>query len=326
MLLSIFAVVGGLTLLIYGADRLVYGAVGVAGVLGFSPLIIGLIVIGFGTSAPEILVSATAALQGNPGIGFGNAIGSNITNIIMVLGVTALIIPLQISSQALKYEFPLLILISFLTFMLVIDGEISQFDSAILLLGIFMTLGLLGYFTIRNKKDGADDTIATKFNDEISDNARIRKGCFWLIIGLTLLIGSSKALVWGAVNIAQAYGISDLIIGLTIIAIGTSLPELAASIMSAIRKEHDLIIGNIIGSNIFNLLAVIGITGAIQPGAFPDEALTRDMPIMLVLTVALFLMACPWRGAVRITRLQGSLLFTGFVAYEYMLYTAAMRV
>ncbi len=321
MLLSILAVIGGLVLLVYGADRFVYGAAGTANALGVSPLIIGLTVVGFGTSAPEMLVSGTAALQGNPGLGFGNAIGSNITNIVLVLGLTALIMPLKVDSQTLKREFPILILISFMTFGLVVDGEISQIDSAFLIFSMFVILGLLGYLAT-HKKQG--DPIEAEFDCEIPHNVSVKKGMLWLFIGLVLLVGSSKILVWGAVNIAQAYGISDLIIGLTIIAIGTSLPELAASLMSAIKKEHDLIIGNIIGSNMFNLLAVIGIAGSIQPGEFPAEALVRDMPIMLGLTILLFLMAYGWRGTARITRLEGGLLFAGFVAYEYFLYTVSV--
>lgn len=321
MLLSILAVIGGLALLVYGADRFVYGAAGTANALGISPLIIGLTIVGFGTSAPEMLVSGTAALQGNPGLGFGNAIGSNITNIVLVLGLTALIMPLKVDSQTLKREFPLLILISFMTFGLVVDGDITQIDSGLLILGIFVILGLLGYLATHQK---VDDPIAEEFDCEIPHDVSIKKGLSWLVFGLLLLIGSSKILVWGAVNIAQAYGVSDLIIGLTIIAIGTSLPELAASIMSAIKKEHDLIIGNIIGSNMFNLLAVIGIAGSIQPGPFPAEALNRDMPIMLGLTLLLFVMAYGWRGSARISRIEGGLLFAGFVAYEFFLYTVSV--
>ena len=321
VVLYIFAVIGGLALLVYGADRFVYGAAGTADALGVSPLIIGLTVVGFGTSAPEILVSGTAALQGNPGLGFGNAIGSNITNIALVVGVTALVMPLKVDSQTLKREFPALLFVSLAVFFLVLDGHISRADSSLLLVGMVAILLLLAFIAGHRRPD---DPLAGEFDGEIPHGVSIRNGLVWLFVGLLLLLVSARVLVWGAVGIARIFGVSDLIIGLTIVAIGTSLPELAASIMSAIRREHDLIIGNIIGSNMFNLLAVIGIAGLIHPGTFPADALTRDMPIMLALTVVLFLMAFGMRGAARIGRLEGALLLGSFVAYEAMLYAVSV--
>ncbi|TNF96027.1 MAG: calcium/sodium antiporter, partial [Gammaproteobacteria bacterium] len=251
MIPSILAIFGGLILLVYGADRFVMGAAGTARALGVSPLIIGLTVVGFGTSAPEILVSGTAAWKGNPGLGFGNAIGSNITNIALVLGITALVMPLTVHSQTLKREFPALLVISIGSWLLVIDGHISRLDSAILLGSIVVLLGLLAFIAIKKK---LNDPIIAEFSDEIPQDMPISRGFFWLLVGLVLLLVSSHILVWGAVNIARLVGVSDLVIGLTIVAIGTSLPELAASAMSALKKEHDLVIGNIIGSNMFNLL------------------------------------------------------------------------
>jgi len=253
MTLSFIAIAGGFIVLVYGADRFVYGAAGTASTLGISPMVIGLTVVGFGTSAPEILVSATAAWRGNPGLGFGNAIGSNITNIALVLGATALFKPIMVDSQTLRREFPALLVISIATWLLVIDGVISRLDSSILLFSIILLLGLLANIGIRRKKG---DPIIAEFQEEIPQGMSLGWGIFWLLVGMILLLISSRVLVWGAVNIATAFGISDLVIGLTIIAIGTSLPELAASLMSAIKKEPDLIIGNIIGSNMFNLLAV----------------------------------------------------------------------
>jgi cation:H+ antiporter len=320
MALSITAVFAGLILLVYGADRFVYGAAGTANALGISPMIIGLTIVGFGTSAPEILVSGTAAINGNPGLGYGNAIGSNITNIALVLGLTAIILPLQVNSLTLRREFPALLLISIGTYLLVIDGVISMLDSILLLASITVLLALLAFIAKQGHKG---DPIDAEFLEEIPADVTVGKGMLWLTVGLALLLGSSHLLVWGAINIAQYFGVSDLIIGLTIVAIGTSLPELAASVMSAIKNEHELIIGNIIGSNMFNLLAVIGIAGIISPGEFPAEALTRDMPIMLLFTGILFIMAYGWRGAARITRAEGAILLAGFVAYEYILYTAS---
>jgi len=321
MTLSLLAIVIGLILLVYGAERFVYGAAGTANALGVSPLIIGLTIVGFGTSAPEILVSGTAAINGNPGLGFGNAIGSNITNIALVLGVAALIIPLQVDSQTLRREFPALLLVSIGAYLLVMDGEISLIDSVLLLSSIFLLLGILAVIAMKGKKG---DPIDTEFAEEIPHDVTVGRGILWFSIGLLLLLGSSNLLVWGAVNIARAYGISDLVIGLTIVAIGTSLPELAASVMSAIKKEHELIIGNIIGSNMFNLLAVIGIAGIISPGEFPAEAIDRDLPIMLALTAALFVMAYGLRGPGKITRIEGAILLAGFVAYQYILYTVSL--
>ncbi|MCW8963117.1 MAG: calcium/sodium antiporter [Gammaproteobacteria bacterium] len=321
MTLSILAIVIGLILLVYGAERFVYGAAGTANALGVSPLIIGLTIVGFGTSAPEILVSGTAAINGNPGLGFGNAIGSNITNIALVLGVAALIMPLQVDSQTLRREFPALLLVSIGAYLLVMDGAISLIDSVILLSSIFLLLGILAVIAMKGKKG---DPIDTEFAEEIPHDVTVGRGILWFSIGLILLLGSSNLLVWGAVNIAHAYGISDLVIGLTIVAIGTSLPELAASAMSAVKKEHELIIGNIIGSNMFNLLAVIGVAGIISPGEFPADAIDRDLPIMLVLTAGLFIMAYGLRGPGKITRIEGAILLAGFVAYQYILYTVSL--
>ena len=320
MALSITAVFAGLILLVYGADRFVYGAAGTANALGVSPMIIGLTIVGFGTSALDILDSGTAVINGNPGLGYGNAIGSNITNIALVLGLTAIILPLQVNSLTLRREFPALLLISIGTYLLVIDGVISLLDSILLLASITVLLALLAFIAKQGHKG---DPIDAEFVEEIPADVTVGKGMLWLTAGLVLLLGSSNLLVWGAVNIAQYFGVSDLIIGLTIVAIGTSLPELAASVMSAIKNEHELIIGNIIGSNMFNLLAVIGIAGFISPGEFPSEALTRDMPIMLLFTGILFIMAYGWKGAARITRAEGAILLAGFVAYEYILYTAS---
>ena len=321
MTLFIAAIVGGLILLVYGAERFVYGAAGTANALGVSPLIIGLTIVGFGTSAPEILVSGTAALNGNAELGFGNAIGSNITNIALVLGTAALIMPLQVDSQTLRREFPALLFISVGAYLLVLDGEISLLDSYLLLVSIILLLMMLAYIATRGKKD---DPIGAEYKEEIPHDLSVARGALWIVLGLLVLLGSSKLLVWGAVNIAQLFGISDLVIGLTIVAIGTSLPELAAAAMSAIKKEHELIIGNIIGSNMFNLLAVIGIAGAISPGEFPADAINRDMPIMLALTFLLFLMAYGLRGPGRISRIEGGILLAGFVAYQYILYTVSL--
>ena len=322
MTLSILAVVAGLILLVYGAERFVYGAAGIADALGVSRLIIGLTVVGFGTSAPEILVSGTAAINGNAGVGYGNAIGSNIANIALVLGLSALIMPLSVDSQTLRREFPALLVVSLGVYFLVVDGHISLLDSSLLLASVFILLTILARIGLNRK---AEDPIGAEFDDQIPHGLSIGRGDFWFMLGLAVLLGSSHLLVWGAVDIARAFGVSDLVIGLTIIAIGTSLPELAASVMSALKKQHELIIGNIIGSNMFNLLAVIGVAGIIRPGEFPIAAIERDMPVMLLLTAALLVMAFGWRGPAIISRLEGGILLTSFVAYQYILYTVSLN-
>ncbi len=315
LLLSLFAVISGFALLVWGADRFVHGAAATARNFGVSPLIIGLTIVGIGTSAPEILVSVMAAMQGNPALGVGNALGSNITNIALVLGATALITPLCVKSETLRREYPLMFAIMLVALLLVMDGELSRPDGLILMGG----LGALLYWMIRMGLRQNHDPMEREFESEIP-HLTTGKALFWLIVGMLLLLGSSRILVWGAVNIAHALGISDLVIGLTIVAIGTSLPELAASVMSALRKEPDIAIGNVIGSNMFNLLAVLGLPGLISPHVLEPEILSRDFPFMIGLSIAMFVMAYGFRGDGRINRLEGLLLLGGYTAYMVTLY------
>ncbi|MDH5784578.1 MAG: calcium/sodium antiporter [Chromatiales bacterium] len=315
---SIFAVIGGFALLVWGADRFVIGASATARNLGVSPLIIGLTIVGFGTSAPEMLVSAIAAGSGNPNMGIGNAVGSNITNIGLVLGITALVTPLAVRSETLKREFPILFLIMVVALLLLVDNHLGLWDGIILLIG----MGIMVYWMIslglRERKNG--DPMESEFIDEIPAHMPMKMAIFWLVLGMAILLGSSRMLVWGAVNIAQWFEISDLVIGLTIVAIGTSLPELAASVMSAMKGEHDIAVGNVIGSNMFNLLAVLGLPGLIHPTATPAELLGRDFPAMIILTILLFAMSYGFRGEGRVTRGEGAVLLIGYVVYMGMLY------
>ncbi len=320
MLLSITAVLGGFVLLVWGADRFVHGAAALARNLGISPLVIGLTIVGIGTSAPEILVSAVASLQGNPAMGVGNAIGSNITNIALVLGLTALIIPLSVNSQTLKREYPVMFLIMLLALILVFDGELSRMDGIILLSGLFIMV----YWMIRLGMKEKKDPLELEYEHEIP-HLTTGKAVFWLIVGMVLLLVSSRILVWGAVNIAQTLGVSDLIIGLTIVAIGTSMPELAASLMSALKKEPDIAIGNVIGSNMFNLLAVLGLPGLIQPHLLDSAVLSRDFPWMIGLSIALFVVAYGFRGQGRINRWEGLLLLGSYFTYLGVLYFDASQ-
>lgn len=318
MWMELLAIAGGFVLLTWSADRFVVGASALAYNLSVSPLIIGLTIVSIGTSAPEILVSVVASLQGNGGLAIGNALGSNIINIALILGVTALIVPLNVHSSIVRRELPVLIGVMLLGLLLLLDGSLGRFDGIVLLSG--MALMLLWMTRIGIKEKSSHDPIGEEFADEIQTNLSMSRAGFWIVVGGLCLLGSSKLLVWGAVAIAHAMGISDLVIGLTIVALGTSLPELAASVMSALKNEHDIAIGNVIGSNIFNLLAVLGLPGLINPGPFDASVLTRDYPVMLGLTVLLFIMAYGFRGPGRINRLEGALLVFAFVGYQTLLY------
>ncbi len=322
--LPTLAIVGGFALLVWGADRFVIGASATARNLGVSPLIIGLTIVGFGTSAPEMLVSAIAAGAGNPNMGVGNALGSNITNIGLVLGITALVTPLSVHSETLKREFPILFAIMLVALVLLIDNEMGRVDGLILLTGMGVMIYWMVSLGLREKRQGEGDPLESEFIDEIPAHMPMKMAIFWLVLGMAILLGSSRMLVWGAVEVAEWFGVSDLIIGLTIVAIGTSLPELAASIMSALKGEHDIAVGNVLGSNMFNLLAVLGMPGVIMPAATPAELMSRDFPVMIGLSIALFAMGYGFRKTGRINRFEGMLLLIGYIVYMGMLYHASM--
>lgn len=320
MLIASLAILAGLALLVWSADRFVEGSAAAAGHFGMPPLLIGMVVVGFGTSAPEMVVSALAATQGNPGLALGNAYGSNITNIALILGITAVIAPIAVHSQVMRKELPILALVTLAAAWLLFDGELSRLDAAGLLILFALLLGWSIWSGIRK----TDDTFATEMDAELTAHAMpIRKAVVWLLVGLILLIISSRILVWGAVDLATRFGVSDLVIGLTIVAIGTSLPELASSIIAARKGEHDLALGNILGSNLFNTLAVVGIAGSIAPMAVADEVLMRDIPVMVGLTLALFVLGYGFRGPGRINRLEGGGLLAVFIGYTVYLLTTA---
>lgn len=313
MLLPVASILLGLALLVWSADRFVVGAASLARNLGVPPLLVGLTVVGFGTSAPEILISTIAALQGNPGIGIGNAIGSNIANIALILGVTALVAPLTVKSDMLRREYPLLLAVSLLAFALLLDGDLDRVDGTVLLFGLLVSMLLLIRIGLQRRDH---DPLADELEAELPDNVTTRAAIGWFLVGLAVLVFSSRLLVWGSVEVAVAFGVSDLVIGLTIVAVGTSLPELAAAVMSALKNEHDLAIGNVVGSNIWNLLAVLGLPGLLAPGVIPPEAVNRDMLVMLVLTLALFLMGRTLKTKGVINRVEGALLLSTFVVYQ----------
>ena len=314
MLMAIGAIIAGLILLVWSADKFVEGSATTASHFGTPPLLIGMVVVGFGTAAPEMAVSALAASQGNPGLALGNAYGSNITNIALILGITALLAPIAVHSQVMRKELPILILVTAFAGWQLWDGDLSRMDAIGLMLAFVVLIGWSIYQGLRQP----DDALATEMTEEVNAMP-VRKAILWLVVGLLLLIISSRILVWGAVDLATTFGISDLVIGLTIVAVGTSLPELASSIIAARKGEHDLALGNILGSNLFNTLAVVGIAGLIVPMPVAPEVLTRDFPVMAALTLVLFAMCYGFRGPGRVNRFEGSALLLAFVAYTVYL-------
>lgn len=313
----IAAVIIGFAILIWGADRFVDGAANIARNLGVSPLIIGLTIVGFGTSAPEMLVSALAALDGAPALGIGNALGSNIANVGMVLGITILVSPLTVNATTLKREFPLLTLVMAVALALLWDQFLGFIDGVILFTGFILTLFGMAYLAM-NSQDHSDP-LEQDFEKEFAEpSMTTQQAVLSFITGLIALLIGSKALVWGATGIATLLGVSELVIGLTIVAIGTSLPELAASIVSALKGEHDLAIGNILGSNVFNILAVLAMPGLIMPTATDTAVLQRDFPVMVLLAVMLFLFAKFGTNG-RIGRPAGALMLLVYVAYNSLL-------
>ncbi len=318
MIFSILAIVIGLIILVYSADRFIEGSASVAKHFEVSPLLIGMVIVGFGTSSPELMVSALSAYNGNPGIALGNAYGSNITNIALILGISALINPISVHSKVLKKELPILTVITIIASIQLFDGNITRMDAGILII-IFSFLMVWSVWESKNKKD---DILAVEVESELKDRIiPLKKAFFWLILGLLLLIISSRILVWGAVTLAKLLGISDLIIGLTIVAVGTSLPELASSIIAAKKGEHDIALGNIVGSNLFNTLAVVGLAGMIKPMNVDQDILYRDIPVMFLLTLSLFIFGYGFKRTGRINRYEGFLLLSSYIAYtSYLVY------
>lgn len=322
MLFSVAALVVGLALLVWSADRFVDAAAATAKHLGMPALLIGMVIVGFGTSAPEMVVSAMASIDGNPGLALGNAYGSNIANIGLILGICALITPLAIHSGVLRRELPILLGITLLSGFQLLDGELTRTDAFTLLAVFFALMGWSIFSAMRNR----DDSLSAEFEAELKEVMPLRAALIWLVIGLVLLIAASRAFVWGAVNIAHALGVSDLIIGLTIVAVGTSLPELASSLVAIRKGEHDIAVGNVVGSNLFNTLAVVGIAAGIHPLAVEPVILTRDWVVMFVFTLALIAMGLGLTAARgRLVRWEGAVLLSGFIAYTgWLVYTVLL--
>jgi cation:H+ antiporter len=313
MLIAIIAVLVGLGLLIWSADRFVDGASATAGHLGMSPMLIGLTIVAFGTSAPEMLVSTMAALDGAPGLAIGNANGSNIANIALVLGATALVSSIPIRGDLVRTELPILTVATLGAGIILLDYYLDLVDAMLLLFGLVLCLYLFKRYQCQHPEDQTTPQASMS----------LKKGIIWLILGLVFLAIGSRILVGGAVHIATALGVSEMIIGLTIIAIGTSLPELAASIMSARKGQHGIALGNVIGSNIFNLLGVMAIPALISPVVIEADALWRDYGLMLLLTLFLLAVGFKARNGGSISRFMGILLLLIYVMYMLLLYTNA---
>lgn len=314
MVTSFVILIIGFAALVWSADRFVYGAAALAKNMGIPTLIIGLTVVAMGSSAPEMMVSASAALADKTDTAAGNAVGSNITNILLVLGVTALLRPLSVSSMTLKREMPLVLLISVAAWYVFSDNYFSFAEGIALMIAFAVFIGGLVIVSLRAKNQ--DDPFVSEACEDVPNDVSTKSAIFWLIIGMILLPVSSHFLVESAVDIAKYFGLSDLVIGLTIIAIGTSLPELAACIAGVLKNEDDLALGNIVGSNIFNLLAVLPLAGIINPSIIDPSAANRDALIMIAATVVLIAMSLNFKGARRINRVEGGLLLVAFIAYQ----------
>ncbi len=312
MLENIGYMVAGLALLIWGADRFVHGAAATARNFGIAPLLIGLTVVAFATSAPEVLVSVVAASRGEPGLAIGNAIGSNIVNIGLVLGVTAIVRPIKLESATLRREMPALLAVTLLTVSLFLDARLTHIDGYVMLTGLVIVMIWLARLGSRSP---ANDPIKKDFEAEIPDDVSMKVAIIWVVVGLGLLLLGADWLVTGAIGVAQSLGVSEVVIGVTIVAFGTSLPELAVSLISVLKGEYGLAIGNIVGSNIFNLLAVIGVAATIQPMALHPSVLSLHIFVMVAFTLVLFAMTYDYDGKARLSRLEGAALLAAYIAY-----------
>ena len=316
MLLPILSLLAGFILLMWSADTFTDNGAKIARIFNISPLVIGLLIFGFGTSAPEMLVSGLAAYDGHPEMSIGNAFGSNILNIGLVLGVTAIILPITVEKSVLKKEWLFLFLSTLIVGFLLLDGFLSFTDGLILL--SLLLLFLINVFR-ESKKGSPIDTDILEINSQNQD-----KGRTWLllIVSLIILVSSAKLVVWGGVSIAEFFEIDKLIIGLTVVALGTSLPELAVSISSALKKQHQMVIGNIIGSNLFNTLGVLAIPALIVPFTpelilkVPPEVMSRDFVYMLILTLLIVILSM----RLKISRFGGFILLTALSIYLYQLF------
>ena len=312
MLVNSLQIGVGILLLIWGADRFVHGAAAIARNFGVAPLLIGLTIVAFATSAPEILVSAVAAGRGEGGLALGNAIGSNVCNIGLVLGAVSLVRPIQLSSATLRREMSALLAVSLLTVSLFLDSFLSRVDGFVMMTGLVIVMIWLAKLGL---KSAANDPLKGDYEAEIPIDVSMKMAVLWFFVGLAVLLAGAELLVEGAISVAQAFGVSEVVIGITLVALGTSLPELAVSLISAMKKEYGLAIGNIVGSNIFNLLAVIGVAATIDPHALAPSVLSLHVFVMVAFTLVLFAMTYDYDGKSELSRIEGGALLTAYFGY-----------
>lgn len=311
-------IAAGLTVLVGGANRFVHGAAATARNLGVAPLMIGMTIVAFATSAPELLISVVAATRGETGLAIGNAVGSNIVNIGLVLGVTAIVRPIPLKSATLRREMPALLAVSLLTVSLFLDMRLSRPDGFVLLAGLIIVMTWLARLGMRS---AANDPIKLDYEAEIPINVSTTAAVIWMLVGLGILLVGANWLVEGSIGVAEALGVSEVVIGITVVAIGTSLPELAVTIVSALKGEYGLALGNIVGSNIFNLLAVLGAAAAIQPAAVHPSVLSLHLFVMVAFTLVLFAMTYDYDNKAELSRLEGIALVIAYIAYDsYVVY------
>lgn len=301
-------ILAGVALLYFGGERLIDDASEIAGSLGMSPIVVGLTVVAFGTSSPELAASLAAALTGTPEVAFGNVVGSNIANLGLILGLTALVSPLLAAARFLVRELPFLLAASVGSVAVVLDGTVGRIDAVILLLGI----GLYLWWLLHEGFPEAQ-TVMAEFEDEYGHPAKaLWKSVLGVAVAVVLLVLGARLLVHGAVEIARDAGISERVIGLTVVALGTSLPELAGSLAATIKGKADIALGNLIGSNVFNLLFILGTTALVQPLAVERSAALVDLAVMLGFTIVVW----PFLWShLRIGRLEGATLLLGYVVY-----------
>jgi cation:H+ antiporter len=314
ILLPIIALLSGFVLLIWSADEFIENGAKIANIFKISPFIIGLIIFGFGTSAPEMLVSALAAIKGNTGLSIGNAIGSNIFNIALVLGISAIISPIEVQGDILKKEWLFLMIATLCAGLLLWDHRLD-FTDGVILLSLLVLFFAYAFNQAKNKTHHEFDELEHRVN-----KAQVKKTWAMLVVGLVVLVSSAKLVVWGGVAVAQIFGVSDLIIGLSVVALGTSLPELAVSITSVLKKQYAMVVGNVIGSNLFNTIAVLAIPGLIHPSDVPIEVINRDYPTMLLLTVLLLVVSYKFGKKHIINRFEGFVLIGVFGLYMWQLF------
>ncbi len=315
-LISSLLILGGLILLVFGGEVLVRGASAVAAAFRIPPLVIGLTVVAFGTSAPELGVSLQAAFAGASDVAVGNVVGSNIFNVLLILGLASVITPLVVSSQLIRFDVPLMIALSCLTWVLARDGGVSRSDGLILFAVLIVYL-IICMRTARREAQAVKDEFATEYAADEEKPARLPLQFGLIAIGLVCLGFGSKWLVSGAVAVATWFGVSELVIGLTIVAAGTSLPEVVTSVVASVRGERDIAVGNVVGSNIFNLACVLGLTGIVSPAGIPvsGQAIRFDIPIMILVAAAC--LPIFFTGG-RISRTEGVVFLIGFVAYNFV--------